>query len=118
MKCKYCESEMEFVSCDDNGGGGFRISVAYNVYQCPNSNCMSLCREDVWQYAGERWIAPQFEEVRNFYICDKRTKEKLVNEVSGEVYSFSSKKHAYAFLCSYGHVMEEFYTIVDDGTNK
>lgn len=60
--CKYCNSEMECVHVDDNGGQGRIKSIAFNVYVCENHECMALLREDVWSDAGDTWIKPGNEE--------------------------------------------------------
>jgi len=54
MKCRFCGEEMNFVYCDDNGGGGADVDIAYNLYSC--DDCMSTLREDVWNFSGQIWI--------------------------------------------------------------
>ena len=60
MKCKYCSDEMEVVFHDDNGGGCYK-DQCYKIYACDNPECMTICREDLWENKGERWVSPENE---------------------------------------------------------
>ena len=54
MNCKFCNFEMDFVSCDDTGSDIRNSPVAYNLYVC--RNCLSTMRQDVWSFKGKIWI--------------------------------------------------------------
>jgi len=49
MKCK-CGEKMKFVQCWDDAQ---ETDHAWNLYTCM---CGMICKEDVWNHKGNRWI--------------------------------------------------------------
>jgi hypothetical protein len=61
MKCRcgLTDGDMIFVACDDSPNEGY----AFNLFHCPY--CGSICKQDVWDDAGEIWISCRNEIERN-----------------------------------------------------
>ncbi len=51
MKC-LCKREMKFISCWDNPD----TNHAYNLYICLDFECGMICKNDVWEDRGNRYI--------------------------------------------------------------
>lgn len=56
--CKFCGGDMEAVYGSDYP----EIGIAFTLYEC--GKCLAILRKDVWKHKGERWIAPQYDELQ------------------------------------------------------
>ena len=52
MECKDCKSKMKLVLVWDDAQ---MTDHAFNLFAC--EKCGLLCKEDVWEDEGKRWIA-------------------------------------------------------------
>lgn len=67
MICKLCQSaDVQNEFCGDNQNEGY----AFNVFHC--NKCNAICKQDVWENAGEIWIGADGEIFREVQPLSQR----------------------------------------------